>query len=107
MKLLRHEIILGLITILFTAIFTIFSFTYKPDFNVAVGSESAAVPYFININTADIAELETLDGIGPKTAAKIVEYRKEHGSFKNKNELKSVSGIADTTFEKIEDYIEV
>lgn len=107
MKLLRHETILGLITVLFIAVFTVFSFTYNPDYNIAVGSQSAAVPYFININTADTAELETLDGIGPKTAEKIIEYRKKHGTFKNKGELKSVSGIAESTFKKIEEYIEV
>ena len=59
----------------------------------------------ININTATQGELDTLPGIGPSTAAKIIEYRKENGKFKNIEEIKEVSGIGDAKYEKIKDLI--
>ena len=59
----------------------------------------------ININTATEEELDTLPGIGPSTAAKIIDYRKENGKFKNIEEIKEVSGIGDAKYEKIKDLI--
>lgn len=61
----------------------------------------------VNINTASQTELETLRGIGPSLAARIIEYRKECGKFKNINELRNVSGIGDTKFEQIKNNITV
>lgn len=55
----------------------------------------------ININTADLAQLETLNGIGPTKAQAIIQYRKEHGSFKSVNELDNVKGIGLKTVQKI------
>lgn len=59
----------------------------------------------ININTATQEELDTLPGIGPATAAKIIAYRKEKGKFNNKEEIKEVSGIGEAKYEKIKEYI--
>ncbi len=59
----------------------------------------------ININTATQTQLETLPGIGPSTAIKIITYRKEKGKFKAIEDIKEVSGIGDSKFEKIKDYI--
>lgn len=59
----------------------------------------------ININTATQTELETLPGIGPSTALKIINYRKEQKTFSNIEEIKEVSGIGDSKFEKIKDLI--
>lgn len=59
----------------------------------------------ININTADISELEILPGIGPATAQKIIDYRNENGRFKSIEEIKNVSGIGDKKFEQIKDKI--
>ena len=59
----------------------------------------------ININTATEEELDTLPGIGPSTAAKIIDYRKENGKFKSIEEIKEVSGIGDAKYEKIKDLI--
>lgn len=59
----------------------------------------------ININTATQTQLETLPGIGPSTAIKILTYRKEKGKFNKIEDLKEVSGIGDSKFEKIKDYI--
>lgn len=61
----------------------------------------------ININTATQTQLETLPGIGPSTAIKIISYRKEKGKFKTIEAIKEVSGIGDSKFEKIKDYITV
>jgi len=47
----------------------------------------------ININTASATQLETLDGIGPVLAARIVAYRDEHGPFKSVDQLDDISGI--------------
>ena len=59
----------------------------------------------ININTATQGELDTLPGIGPSTAAKIIDYRKENGKFKSIEEIKEVSGIGDAKYEKIKELI--
>ena len=61
----------------------------------------------ININTATQEELDTLPGIGPATATKIIEYRKEKGKFNNKEEIKEVSGIGEAKYEKIKEYISI
>ena len=61
----------------------------------------------VNINTATQAQLETLPGIGPSTATKILTYRKEKGKFTKIQDIKEVSGIGDSKFEKIKDYITV
>jgi competence protein ComEA len=55
----------------------------------------------ININKADAAALDTLDGIGAKKAEAIVAYRTEHGDFKALEDIKEVSGIGDKLFDKI------
>ena len=59
----------------------------------------------ININTATKEELDTLPGIGPSTALKIIEYREEKWKFKNADELKEVSGIGEAKYLKIKDLI--
>lgn len=59
----------------------------------------------VNINTATQTELETLTGIGPSTALKIIKYREENGKFKTIEDIKNVSGIGDSKFESIKDEI--
>lgn len=61
----------------------------------------------ININTATKTDLETLPGIGESTALKIIEYRKEKGKFKLKEDIKQVNGIGDSKFNKIKELITV
>ena len=56
----------------------------------------------ININTADAALLETLPGIGPVLAQRIVDYRQTYGLFRTVDEIKDVSGIGDATFAEID-----
>lgn len=59
----------------------------------------------ININKASQSELEAIPGIGPSTALKIINYRKDNGNFSNIEDIKDVSGIGDTKYEKIKNYI--
>jgi competence protein ComEA len=59
----------------------------------------------VNLNTADAALLETLPGIGPATAAKIIQYRNDNGLFKKTEDLMNVSGIGPVTYAELEPLI--
>lgn len=59
----------------------------------------------VNINTATQTELETLPGIGPSTAIKIISYRKEKGKFAKIEDIKEISGIGESKYNKIKDLI--
>lgn len=61
----------------------------------------------ININTATLAELDTLPGIGPAIAQRIIDYRTQNGDFKTIEEIKKVRGIGDALFNQIKDLITV
>jgi competence protein ComEA len=61
----------------------------------------------ININTADATLLETLPGIGPTTAQKIVDYREENGPFTRVEDLLKIPGIGPTTLDEIRGLITV
>ncbi len=71
------------------------------------GSNNIEVSSKVNINTANQTELETLTGIGPSLANKIIQYRKQNGNFKSIEDLKNVSGIGESKFEAIKDSIVV
>ena len=71
------------------------------------GSSSAHSISLVNINTATQTELETLPGIGPSIALKIINYRKENGKFAAIEDIKNVSGIGDSKFETLKKYITV
>jgi competence protein ComEA len=59
----------------------------------------------INLNTATLAELDTLPGIGPAIAQRILDYRAQNGDFKTIDDLKKVRGIGDALFNQIKDLI--
>ena len=59
----------------------------------------------VNINTATLNELDSLPGIGPSTAQKIIDYREENGNFKTIEDLQNVKGIGDAKFEEIKEKI--
>jgi len=61
----------------------------------------------VNINTASVTELDVLEGVGPATAQKIVDYRTANGGFKSIDEIKDVSGIGDAKFAAMKDSITV
>ena len=63
------------------------------------GSSGAKQP--VNLNTATLEQIDSLDGIGPKTAQKIIDYREAHGGFKSIEELMEVPGIGPSKFEQL------
>lgn len=76
------------------------------DFTVKQsGSTNASVK--ININKAGTAELQKLPGIGPSTAEKILEYRRQNGTFHKVEDLKNISGIGEKTFARLREKISV
>jgi competence protein ComEA len=66
---------------------------------------SAANP--VNLNSATVAQLQTLPGIGASAAQRIVEYRQKNGSFKKIEELMNVKGIGEKSFLKLKPLITV
>ena len=72
----------------------------KPAASAEKGAaDKAAAP--INLNTATVADLERLPGIGAKVAARIVDYRTKKGPFKKTEELMNVQGIGEKSFLKL------
>jgi competence protein ComEA len=77
--------------------------TLSPTSPANLGDPSALV----NINTASLEELDTLPGIGPAIAQRIVEYRTANGPFETIEELMLVQGIGPATFAKLQERIVV
>ena len=77
----------------------------KPAPRTAAAKPTAGKP--VNINTATVAELDALPGIGAKTAALIVEYRQKNGLFKKIEELMNIRGVGEKNFLKLKDQISV
>ena len=61
----------------------------------------------VDLNNADSKQLETLPGVGPALAERIVQHRKENGSFKRIEELMNVKGIGEKKFLKLKDFVYV
>lgn len=81
----------------------------QPDNNAlkndACITESTNTSSKVSINNATLEQLQTLPGIGASKAQDIINYRTEHGQFQSIEDLKNISGIGDSIFAKIKDYI--
>jgi len=73
----------------------------------SAGSGVVAAGAPVNLNTATMAELDTLPGVGPSTAQKILDYRTAQGGFKSVEDLNNVSGIGDVTFAELKDLVTI
>ena len=71
------------------------------------GASSPGSDDLVNVNTATLDQLESLPGIGPVLAQKILDYRTEQGPFKTIEGLMDVSGIGDKRFADLKPHITV
>jgi competence protein ComEA len=75
---------------------------------IATGTATTTAPAApIDLNTATPEQLYTLDGVGPATVQKILEYRQEHGGFGSVDELGQVPGIGDKRLAALRDHVRV
>jgi competence protein ComEA len=70
-------------------------------------AKPAVTAVVVNLNTASASDFEALPGIGPKTAARIIEYRMKNGPFKKIEELMNVPGIGEKNFLKLKPQLTV
>ena len=68
---------------------------------------TASVENPVNLNTATSAQLETLPGIGPATAQRILEYRQKNSGFKKIEDLMNVRGVGEKSFLKLKPLVSV
>ena len=69
--------------------------------------ENTGTDQKINLNTADVSQLTTLTGVGESKALAIIAYREENGPFTSTEDIMSVPGIKEGTYEKIKDKIAI
>ena len=77
------------------------------DIVASNGDSESSSNIFVNINTATQTELEQLPGIGTSIAIRIIDYRNKNGKFKAIEDIKNVTGIGESKYEKIKDNIKV
>jgi competence protein ComEA len=71
------------------------------------GAAASAPDQPVNLNTATLEQLDTLDGVGPATAKKILDYRTEHGGFGSVEELDQIPGIGEKRLAALRERVRV
>ena len=94
-------------TILFLTITLFFAVMAAQNTSWAATNNSNNSTVTVNINTANLQQLQLIPHIGPKTAARIVSFRKEHGKFKSIDQIMKVKGIGAKRFKQIARFITV
>ena len=94
------------------AALSVLGLSYTPDAAAqaktpARSATKPSVTSVVNINTASAGELEALPGVGAKTAALIVEYRRKNGPFKKIEELMNIRGLGEKNFLKLKPQVTV
>lgn len=77
------------------------------NLNENTNNKSTQDTTMVNINTASKEELDTLPGVGPATADKIIEYRETNGQFNSIEDIKNVRGIGEAKFSKMQSRIQI
>jgi competence protein ComEA len=72
-----------------------------------VSSVGGAAPTVVDLNTATLSDLDTLPGVGPVMAGRILDWRTAHGRFTSVDQLREVSGIGARTFERLKPHVRV
>lgn len=79
--------------------------TRMEEGQTVTAAEAASGSHLINVNTASPAELDTLPGVGPALAARIVDHRKRNGPFSALEDLDSIEGIGPAKLEGLKDLV--
>ncbi|MFG1882234.1 helix-hairpin-helix domain-containing protein [Micromonospora sp. NPDC049102] len=82
--------------------------TPPPTPGAAAGPAAGGAPGgVVNLNTATLAQLDALPGVGPVLAQRILAYRDQHGGFRTVGDLRQVEGIGDARYEQLKDLVTV
>lgn len=109
-EIVQTRILIG-VALLLAAVLIGYAAFYVPSVTrpvvVSVVSEepSSSPAWPVDLNTADLEQLDTLPGVGPVTAQAILDYREENGPFSSVDELENVYGIGEKTVEGLREYV--
>jgi competence protein ComEA len=78
-----------------------------PGAATAGGGGATSAGGLVNLHSATVEQLDSLPGIGPSTAQKIIDYRTQHGGFRSVDELMDVPGIGPAKFAELKDQVTV
>ena len=93
--------------VMLTLVLSVSAFA-APDHKQQTSQSSALQPVVkVDINKANLEDIEGIRGIGPALAERVIAYRNEHGKFKTPEELMNVKGIGQAKFDRIKEQLAV